>query len=119
MAWRAPVAGAAEAKQRSEDERRWRDKLRREHDKYRHLYGLKSWKMLRISKLNESPMCEAKEKDGYPCRNGAYVVHHVKDHKGDPALFFDRENLQSLCKSHHDQETARRVNADREKADGL
>jgi 5-methylcytosine-specific restriction endonuclease McrA len=32
----------------------------------------------------------------------ADVVDHIKAHKGDLDLFFDPDNLQSLCKSHHD-----------------
>lgn len=32
----------------------------------------------------------------------ADVVDHVKPHKGDPVLFWDPGNLQSLCKAHHD-----------------
>jgi len=106
---RAPVAGAKEDADRRLENERARDRLRREHHEYRHLYGRKSWAMLREAKLCESPMCEEKDNDGCPCRSGAEVVHHVKDHKGDPALFFDKANLQSLCKSHHDRITGRRV----------
>ena len=32
----------------------------------------------------------------------ANVVDHVKPHRGNLGLFFDRGNLQSLCKSCHD-----------------
>ncbi len=32
----------------------------------------------------------------------ATVVDHVKPHRGDEALFWDRANLQPLCKYHHD-----------------
>lgn len=34
----------------------------------------------------------------------ATVVDHVEPHKGDRVLFFDSNNLQSLCKLHHDGE---------------
>jgi 5-methylcytosine-specific restriction protein A len=34
----------------------------------------------------------------------ATVVDHKIPHKGDETLFFDPENLQSLCKPHHDRE---------------
>lgn len=34
----------------------------------------------------------------------AEVVDHITPHKGDESLFFDPNNLQSLCKSHHDRE---------------
>jgi len=32
----------------------------------------------------------------------ATIVDHRKAHEGDPELFWDRGNLQSLCKDHHD-----------------
>lgn len=32
----------------------------------------------------------------------ATVVDHVRSHKGDLALFHDPNNLQSLCRAHHD-----------------
>ena len=32
----------------------------------------------------------------------ATVVDHIKAHKGDEYLFFDPDNLASLCKQHHD-----------------
>jgi len=108
--WACPVMGAKERAERRAIVRREQDAARRSRDKYRHLYGLAAWKSLRIWKLNLNPMCEAKEKDGSACREGAYTVHHVKDHKGNLELFFDRKNLESLCKRHHDAETMRRVN---------
>ena len=33
----------------------------------------------------------------------ATVVDHVKPHQGSERLFFDSENLQSLCKPCHDR----------------
>lgn len=32
----------------------------------------------------------------------ATVVDHIKPHKGDSQLFWDQDNWQSLCKTHHD-----------------
>jgi hypothetical protein len=32
----------------------------------------------------------------------AAVVNHKRPHKGDPALFFDLENTESVCKADHD-----------------
>lgn len=37
----------------------------------------------------------------------ATVVDHVEPHKGDVTLFYDPDNLQSLCKDHHDSTKAR------------
>jgi 5-methylcytosine-specific restriction protein A len=32
----------------------------------------------------------------------ATIVDHARPHRGDSRLFFDPENLVSLCKPHHD-----------------
>ena len=32
----------------------------------------------------------------------ATIVDHIKEHKGDEAIFWDEGNLQSLCKRCHD-----------------
>lgn len=37
----------------------------------------------------------------------ATVVDHIRPHRGDYDLFWDRTNWQSLCKRCHDQKTAR------------
>jgi 5-methylcytosine-specific restriction protein A len=37
----------------------------------------------------------------------AVVTDHIKDHDGDPVLFRDPDNHQSLCKTCHDQKTRR------------
>jgi len=36
----------------------------------------------------------------------ATVVDHIIPHKGDYKLMYDQNNLQSLCKYHHDVKTA-------------
>ena len=35
----------------------------------------------------------------------ATVVDHIKPHRGDRYLFWDRANWQPLCKAHHDKKT--------------
>lgn len=65
-----------------------------------HLYKTKRWYRLRWYQLQAEPTCRF-------CRalgtvEGADTVDHIKPHKGDEVLFFDGENLQSLCKQCHD-----------------
>ena len=36
-----------------------------------------------------------------PPSHPATVVDHIKRHGGDEAKFFDSDNLQSLCSTHH------------------
>ena len=73
---------------------------------YRTLYSTKHWKTLRRQALT---------RDAYQCQHsgcGAHlqagrdhprsaVVHHLKPHKGDLELFFDLNNLQSVCWTCH------------------
>lgn len=67
---------------------------------WHHLYDTAAWKRLREYQLALQPLCEF-------CLlvedvTEANVVDHKKAHKGDLKLFHDPENLQSLCKHHHD-----------------
>lgn len=76
-----------------------------EAEEYRKLYRTKQWRHLRLVAL---------ARDSYRCQrcncflrmgrtgNQAAVVHHIKAHKGDLDLFFDVNNLQSVCKACHD-----------------
>lgn len=64
------------------------------------------WRREREIFLAEHPWC-------IECLNNnhvytpAIVVDHIKPHRGDKKLFWDRDNWQPMCKSHHDQKTAR------------
>ena len=78
----------------------WRSKNRAESAAWQHLYKRKRWLDLRERQLTLEPLCRfclATEEV-----TAAEVVDHIKQHKGDEALFFDPDNLQSLCRHHHD-----------------
>lgn len=64
------------------------------------LYSTSEWQRLRRYHLSRNPLCVMCEAQGRI--TAATVVDHIKPHKGDRALFFDPDNLQSLCKTHHD-----------------
>lgn len=50
------------------------------------------------------PLCEnCKSKGKY---TKATVVDHIKPHRGDSVLFWDKDNWQALCKHCHDVKTA-------------
>lgn len=88
-----------------EQNRRQYDAQRAETQAWRAWYGLARWKRLRLMVL---------QRDGYVCRKtgvllaGKYpaddsaVVDHVAPHRGDPELFWNMDNLQSLSKKYHD-----------------
>ncbi len=66
---------------------------------------------------------EILKRDGYTCQAtgvalvgrigepNSPIVDHILEHKGDPALFWDRENLRAVCKSWHDSEKQRQERA--------
>lgn len=75
-------------------------KRRGESAAWQHLYKRSLWLNLREQQLSREPLCRF-------CLitedvTAAEVVDHIKEHKGDEALFFDPNNLQSLCRHHHD-----------------
>jgi 5-methylcytosine-specific restriction protein A len=56
------------------------------------------WQQARKQYLQENPLCVMCA----PKLRLANVVDHKIPHRGDPVLFWDRNNWQSLCKPHHD-----------------
>lgn len=71
------------------------------------LYNSKQWQSLRAAQLSKEPWCaDCLAEDRHVM---ATEVDHVTPHNGDPKLFFDEHNLQSLCKSHHSSKTANEV----------
>lgn len=68
--------------------------------KHRRLYDSVRWRKIRIQVLNEEPLCRICSKVGRV--TAADTVDHIIPHKDDPVLFYDRDNLQSLCKLCHD-----------------
>lgn len=53
-----------------------------------------TWDMARDRFLIRHPKCAK-------CNSAATVVDHVKPHRGDMVLFWDRTNWQPLCSHHH------------------
>jgi 5-methylcytosine-specific restriction protein A len=66
---------------------------------WRHLYG-RRWDRLRLRFLDKNPLCKHCLELGEV--TPATVVDHIKAHKGDEALFWDKSNWQPLCPACHD-----------------
>lgn len=70
-----------------------------------HLYRRQRWRKLRLRQLQAQPLC------AFCLERGTYTQASVADHKiahrGNETLFWDEENLQSLCKPCHDSEKQR------------
>ena len=61
------------------------------------------WQKARARYLRGHPLCVHCGKKGQYVK--ATVVDHITPHRGDPVLFWDESNWQSLCKSCHDKKT--------------
>lgn len=67
------------------------------------LYSTARWQKLRLMQLRREPLCVM-------CRPQvtiATVADHIIPHRGDPALFWNPDNLQSLCSAHHNSDKQR------------
>jgi 5-methylcytosine-specific restriction enzyme A len=89
--------------QRTEQQRK-RDYDSTREQSHKRGYGHK-WRQARGAWLREHPLCIECEAGGVI--TPAFAIDHIKPHKGDMKLFWDRKNWQSLCKHHHDSKTAR------------
>ena len=68
-------------------------------------YGTKRWQDTRAAQLAREPLCRMCLAEMRV--TAATVADHVVEHKGDPALFWNTGNLQSLCSSHHSRDKQR------------
>lgn len=66
---------------------------------HRKMYG-RRWVKARLLFLQLKPLCVMCEQQGI--LNSATVVDHIKPHHGNILLFWDIDNWQALCKTHHD-----------------
>lgn len=73
-------------------------------------YGYK-WQQLRKAVLMEQPLCVFCQAEGRV--TAACVVDHIVPHRGNPALQYDRTNLQPLCAHCHNSKKQKMENAER------
>lgn len=76
---------------------------RRESAEWHRLYFTRRWKKLRERQLLIEPYCAECAKKGM--RTRATDVDHIRPHRGIRRLFYDSDNLQSLCHSCHSEKT--------------
>lgn len=62
-------------------------------------YDLRRWRNMRDAFIATHPLCAV-------CDRVATEVDHIVPHRGNAALMWDWDNLQSLCKPHHSAKTA-------------
>jgi 5-methylcytosine-specific restriction enzyme A len=78
------------------------DKRRGEANAARSNYKTQRWRRLRWQVLLDSLFTCARCGVMLGERTSLLVADHVRPHRGDEALFWDRANLQCLCKPCHD-----------------
>jgi len=81
-------------------------------------YNHRRWRRIRRRKLAQSPLCEVCLGEGRV--HLAEVVHHRIEHEGDRTKFFlvGINDLQSLCRRHHEMAHGRVVEPVQIGADG-
>lgn len=84
--------------------KKWDCKKERPH--YHSLYHSVAWRRLREKHISDNPRC-------YVCGAAAEIVHHINPHRGFPDLFFNPDNLASICWSCHSRETLTAMNKKR------
>ena len=114
MPMRPPTHRAPGALTRTEA-RRQSDKSRAVLLPYRAWYGTTRWKALAQRQLAMHPLCVMCEQEGkvVPAR----ICDHIQPHRGDEILFWNPQNLQSLCRRHHDVDKQRTEVRDAREAD--
>lgn len=70
---------------------------------WRAWYNTARWRKLRLRVLlRDLYTCQMPSCGRIEPRTSQLVCDHVKPHRGDEALFWDENNLQTLCKTCHD-----------------
>lgn len=81
---------------------------RLQHEMYRKVhrwYVSRRWQRLRVQVLQDEPFCRACRRAGR--KTLTVDIDHIRKHDGDQSLFWDRANLQGLCKACHTVKTTR------------
>ncbi len=78
---------------------------RKRESSSKRLYGSRWQRARKIFLAEESPLCVVCKELGIV--ELATEVDHIIPHRGNLELFWDRDNWQPLCKTHHSQKTAR------------
>ncbi|ULQ61203.1 HNH endonuclease [Brucepastera parasyntrophica] len=67
------------------------------------LYNTRRWRGLRAEVIAENPFC------AWCKRNDTLTVDHIENPRGNEALFFNKDNLQVLCKACQRIKTAQEI----------
>lgn len=96
VGYAAPGSGLCEKHRREREQER--------RDERCPLYSTARWRRERGLFLRAHPLCAQCARQGRT--RAASQVDHIRPHQGDPALFWDQANWQSLCLACHSRKTA-------------
>jgi len=83
-----------------------RDRLSRyDYARIHRWFGSARWQALRRDVIRSEPFCRTCRDHGH--KRLTVDVDHIRKHDGNPVLFWDRANLQGLCKGCHAIKTKR------------
>lgn len=104
-----PGCNVLTKKGRCKKHQREKQKVNAQHRGTAHERGYdRKWRKAAREYLRRYPLCVVDKDDtGAVPPHLADTVDHRIPHRGDPELFWDESNWQSMCKHHHDQKTAR------------
>lgn len=80
----------------------WQDDARRRGTARERGYT-HQWEKASARHKAQNPLCVTCLREGRS--EPVFVTDHIVPHRGDPLLFWDETNWQSLCKTHHDAKT--------------
>jgi len=87
-----PSGARCSCQKKRDAERKARFDLKRPNSSARGYTG--SWDRARAEYLAKHPFCRR-------CGERAVVVDHIKPHRGNSELFWNKDNWQPLCTTHH------------------
>lgn len=64
-------------------------------------YKTARWRKMRLRQLKRHPLCQCVHCQ--ECGLVADTVDHIKPHRGDPKLFWDERNIQSMNRDCHNR----------------
>lgn len=85
---------------------RQRQQMIQDHrdNKWLYLYKSARWQAMRDAQLRKDPLCCKCRKQNR--LTPADTADHIKPHHGNPDLFYNADNMQSMCASCHSRKTA-------------
>lgn len=90
--------------EREEEEKRNRWTIGKQYvTQWPELYSSSKWKEISKNHLKNSPYCVV-------CGNKAEHVDHIQPHRGNLDLFYNEDNLESLCHDCHSKKTLDEIN---------